>query len=150
MIKIYIISDSNKHFEEAISEYVKRLWKTCEIVKIKPVKNGTNKQIIEKETSELLKKLEKEKAYKIVLNPRWKSLTTLKLYNLVEQKKQNYPSVAFIIGWANGLDYDSLNWSIDFNLNLWEMTMPHSLALLVILEQVYRLDMIKKGTSYDK
>jgi 23S rRNA pseudoU1915 N3-methylase RlmH len=30
------------------------------------------------------------------------------------------------------------------------MTMPHSLALLVILEQIYRLEMIKKGTSYDK
>jgi len=39
MYKIIIISDSNKHFEIPISEYVKRLGKTCEIIKIKPVKN---------------------------------------------------------------------------------------------------------------
>jgi 23S rRNA pseudoU1915 N3-methylase RlmH len=33
---------------------------------------------------------------------------------------------------------------------LWKMTMPHSLAFLVILEQIYRIEMIKKWTNYDK
>jgi len=61
MYKILIISDSNKHFDEAIGEYVKRLSKTCEIIKLKPIKNGSEKQIIEKETSEVIKKLEKLK-----------------------------------------------------------------------------------------
>lgn len=150
MIKIYIISDSNKHFEEPIKEYVKRLWKICEIVKLKPVKNWSDSQIIEKETKELISKLDKEKGYKIVLNPRGKSLNTDKLYEVVESKKQTHSDIIFIIGWANGLDYDSLKDKTDFNLNLWEMTMPHSLALLVILEQVYRLEMIKKGTNYNK
>jgi len=150
MYKILIISDSNKHFDEAIGEYVKRLSKTCEIIKLKPIKNGSEKQIIEKETSEVIKKLEKLKWFKVVLNPVWKSLNTKKLFNLIEEKKQTNPQIIFIIGWANWLNYNSLKNYIDFNLNLWEMTMPHSLALLVIIEQVYRLEMIKKGTSYDK
>ena len=150
MYKILITSDSNKHFDSAILEYVKRLWKICEIIKLKPVKNGTEKQIIEKETSEVIKKLEKFKWFKVVLNPVWKSLNTKKLFNLIEEKKQTNSNIIFIIGWANGLDYDYLKNYIDFNLNLWEMTMPHSLALLVIIEQIYRLEMIKKGTSYDK
>jgi 23S rRNA (pseudouridine1915-N3)-methyltransferase len=150
MYKILIISDSNKHFEEAIQEYIKRLWKKCEIIKLKPIKNGTEKQIIEKETDEIIKKIEKLKWFKIVLNPVWKSLNTNKLFNLIEEKKQTNSHIIFIIGWANWLNYDFLKDYIDFDLNLWEMTMPHSLALLVIIEQVYRLEMIKKGTAYNK
>lgn len=150
MIKIYIFADSYKHFEEAIVEYVKRLWKKCEIVKMRPTKKWTDSQIIESETFEIITKLEKEKWYKIVLSPRWKSLNTSKFYDLVEQKKHSFSDIVFCIGWALWFDYDKLKSSIDFELNLWEMTMPHSLALLVILEQIYRLEMIKKGTAYDK
>jgi len=150
MYKIIITSDSNKHFESAILEYVKRLWKTCEIIKLKPVKNGSNKQIIEKETENLIKILEKQKGFKIVLNPTWKSLNTEKLFSLIEEKKQHYSNIIFIIGWALGIDYFKIKNHIDFELNLWEMTMPHSLALLVIIEQIYRIEMMKKGTSYNK
>lgn len=150
MFKVFIISDSNKHFETPIWEYVKRLAKECEIVKIKPIKNWRDIQIIDRETDELIKLLEKQKWYKIVLNPKWKNIDTNELYNLVETKKQDFSNIIFIIWWANGIDYEKLKKYIHFELNLWKMTMPHSLALLVILEQIYRLTMRKKGTSYDK
>jgi 23S rRNA (pseudouridine1915-N3)-methyltransferase len=150
MYKIIITWDSFKHFESPIKEYVKRLWKTCEIVKLKPVKNWSDSQIIEKETNNLIKFLEKQSWFKIVLNPLWKSFDTSSLYNFIEWKKQNFWNIVFIIWWALGLDYKNLKNNIDFEINLWELTMPHSLALLVLLEQIYRLEMIKKGTSYDK
>jgi 23S rRNA (pseudouridine1915-N3)-methyltransferase len=38
----------------------------------------------------------------------------------------------------------------DLELSLSDLTFPHSLALLILVEQIYRLSMIKKGTSYDK
>jgi hypothetical protein len=38
MIKIYIFADSYKHFEEPIKEYIKRLGKSVELVKLKPIK----------------------------------------------------------------------------------------------------------------
>ncbi len=150
MHKIIIFSDSNKHFEIPILEYKKRLWKNIEIIKIKPQKNWTDLQIIEKETNELIKKLEKISEFKIILNPTWKSLNTKNFFQLIEEKKQNNWNIIFIIGGAFGLDYQKLQNYIDFSLNLWEMTMPHSLALLVLLEQIYRIEMIKKGTSYNK
>ncbi len=150
MIKIYIFVDSYKHFETPINEYIKRLGKTIELIKLKPVKKWTNSQIIESETDLLLEKLSKEKWYKIVLNPEGKSYDTRAFYDLIELKKQTYPDIIFAIGWAWWLNYDKLKQDIDFNLNLGNMTMPHSLALLVLLEQIYRLDMIKKWTSYDK
>ncbi len=150
MYKIIITSDSNKHFDSAIKEYVKRLWKTCEIIKLKPVKNWTDKQIIEKETDNLIKILEKQKWFKIILNPEWKSLNTVKLYRLISEKKHGFSNFNFIIGGALGVYYSKIQNLVDFELNLWEMTMPHSLALLVILEQIYRLEMIGKWTSYNK
>ncbi len=147
MTKIYIPADSFKHFEIPIAEYQKRLWKSCKIIKVKPVKNWN---IIEKETEEIIKRLEKENWYKIVLNPKWESFSTEKLSELIENKKQNHPNIIFLIWWANGLDYEKLKPHIDLELNLWELTMPHALALLVILEQIYRLEMIKKWSNYHK
>jgi 23S rRNA pseudoU1915 N3-methylase RlmH len=54
------ISDSDKHRDTAIQEYTKRLGKTVSIEDIKPVKNGTQEQIISKETEIILEKLEKK------------------------------------------------------------------------------------------
>ncbi len=150
MYKIIVTSDSNKHFESAILEYIKRLWKICEIIKLKPVKNWTNKQIIEKETENIIKKLNNFKWFKIILNPNWKSLSTEKLYKLISDTKHISPNIIFIIGWALWINYLKIKNNIDFELNLWEMTMPHSLALLVIIEQIYRLEMISKGGNYNK
>ena len=150
MYKIIIISDSNKHFDSAIKEYEKRLGKNLEIIKIKPIKNGNDIQIIEKETGELIKKIKRINWFKIILNPNWKSFNTRTFYDFIENKKINYWNIIFIIWWALGLDYQKIKTNIDFELNLWEMTMPHSLALLVISEQIYRIEMMKKGTSYNK
>jgi len=150
MYKIILISDSNKHFDSAINEYEKRLWSKLEIIKIKPAKNWSLEQIIEKETNLLISKLDNIKWFKIVLNPVWSSLDTKKLYDFIENKKHVYSNIIFIIWWANWLDYNLLKSHVDFSLNLWNMTMPHSLAFLVIIEQIYRLEMIKKWTNYDK
>lgn len=150
MIKIYIIADSYKHFQIAIKEYEKRLWKSIELIKLKPVKNWTNNQIIEKETDLLIKKIEKENSFKIVLNPKWKNLDTKEFSRLIESKLQSTWNISFIIGWAFWFSYEKLKPYINYELNLWSMTMPHSLALLVLLEQVYRVGMIKKWTSYHK
>lgn len=150
MYKIIIISDSNKHFDSAIKEYEKRLWNNLEITKIKPVKNWTCSQIIEKETNLLISQLDKKKGFKVLLNPVWSVINTKEVYSLIENKKHNFSDIVFIIWWANGLNYGLFKSHIDYDLSLWKMTMPHSLALLVIIEQIYRLEMIKKWTSYDK
>jgi len=150
MIKILTLVDSFKHFESAIKEYEKRLWKECEIIKLKPEKNGSDSQIIEKETDLLIKRLDKENGFKIVLNPNGRNFSTEEFYDFMEIKKQNNKNIIFIIGWALGINYEKLKWNIDFEINLWKMVLPHSLAILVLIEQIYRVWMIKKGTSYHK
>jgi 23S rRNA (pseudouridine1915-N3)-methyltransferase len=150
MIKIITLVDSFKHFETAIKEYEKRLWKECEIIKLKPEKNGSDEQIISKETDILIQKLEKENWIKIVLNPNGKNFSTEEFYKFIEEKKQIHKNIIFVIWWALGINYSKLKPHIDFEINLWKMDLPHSLAILVLIEQIYRVWMIKKWTSYHK
>ncbi len=150
MYKIIVISDSNKHFSSAINEYEKRLAKKIDVIKLKPIKNLVASQTIKQETNLIISKLSKLKGFKIILNPAWNRLDTKKLFSFLENKKHSFPNIIFIVGWVNWLDYSLLNSHVNYSLSLGEMTMPHSLALLVVLEQIYRLEMIKKGTDYDK
>jgi 23S rRNA (pseudouridine1915-N3)-methyltransferase len=150
MIKIYIFADSYKIYEKAIWEYEKRLWKYFKIEKLKPFKNTNSTLVIEKETEILKNFLEKEKSFKIILSIEWKKFNTDNFYKYIEEKKQNVWNISFFVWWANWLDYKKLYNYSDLQLSLSDFTLPHSLALLILVEQIYRLSMIKKGTSYDK
>lgn len=57
--------------------------------------------------------------------------------------------VAFVIGGAFGLDRRVLDRS-DSRLSLSAMTLPHELARVVLLEQLYRASTILAGTPYHK
>lgn len=150
MIKIYIFADSHKHFSEAIFEYKKRLGKQIEIIELKPVKKWTPDQIIQSESKILSERLDKESGYKIVLSPNGKNISTEDFGNIIETQKNSGNKIILAIGWANGLDYSLLKNSIDYELSLWKMILPHSLAFMVLLEQVYRCSEIERGSGYHK
>lgn len=85
-----------------------------------------------------------------MLSPEGKKYNTGKFYKLIEKSKQNFGNVSFFVWWANWLDYKKLQQYSDLQLSLSDFTLPHSLALLVLVEQIYRLGQIKKGTNYNK
>lgn len=150
MIKIYIFADSHKHFSDAVSEYKKRLWKQVEIIELKPVKKWTPQQIIIAESKILNEKLMWEQGYKIVLSPDWKNISTEQFRDIIETQKNSGKKILLAIGWANGLDYSLLKNSIDFELSLGQMILPHSLAFTLLLEQVYRCSEMERGSGYHK
>jgi len=149
-MKIYIFADSHKHFSDAISEYKKRLGKQVEIIELKPVKKWTSEQIIQSESKILGEKLDKESGYKIILSPNGKNISTEELQKIIETQKNSWKKIIVAIWWANGLDYGFLKNSIDFELSLWKMILPHSLAFTVLLEQIYRCSEIERGSGYHK
>ncbi|NOZ44114.1 MAG: hypothetical protein GXP45_03085 [bacterium] len=69
-IIILAITDSDKHFSTAIFEYTKRLRKQIAIQDIKPTKYGTQIQIMEKDTQNVISILENKLSqyYKILLS----------------------------------------------------------------------------------
>ena len=139
------ISDSDKHWANAIWEYTKRLWKSVILENLKPCKNGTRQQIIEKETWEILEKLNKK--YKdwdyVLMSKDGDLVSTEKLLDICKNK-----NIVFIIWWPYGLDEDELVKIWAKKVAFWKITLPHWLAKLTLLEQIYRIWTIETGKSY--
>ncbi len=57
--------------------------------------------------------------------------------------------ISFIIGSSYGLS-DKIKSMADFKMSMSEMTFPHQLARIMLLEQIYRAFMISSGKSYHK
>jgi len=148
MIKIIAFVDSFKHYNEPILEFQKRLWKTIDFIKLKPSKKKEISEIIAEETDILKKYLEKTKWFKILLFINWKTLDSVSFSEFIEEKQVQFSDIVFIIWWAFWVDFEKISENIDFRFSFWPMTFPHSLAILMLLEQVYRAQTIKKWSSY--
>lgn len=144
-IKLICISDSDKHFAQAIAEYCKRLGTDLQIIDIKPEKNGNRQQIITKETEKLIDALAKHKdSHRILLAKEGKEYTTENFVKMIEK----YNTITFVIGGPYWPDLTLIKPHIDDYVAFGAMTMPHGLAKLVLLEQVYRGKMIMEGREY--
>ena len=143
-IKILCVSDSDKHFASAIDEYLKRMGKDVEIITLKPEKNWTREQIIAKETDTVISKLAKDTNYKILLSKDGKQTTTEDLVGVLS----THNSITFIIGGPYGLDEPKLDSIINIKVAFGKITLPHGLAKLTVLEQVYRVKSIMDWKEY--
>jgi len=68
---------------------------------------------------------------------------------LGQQRDRSVPAMAFLIGGPDGLDPD-LRASAQRTWSLGRLTLPHELARLVLLEQLYRAGSILQGTPYHR
>ncbi len=144
MFILLSISDSDKHREKVVEEYTKRLGKSVKIENIKPNRKGNTQQMIQADTENIIAKLEKFSEYqKILLSKEGKQLDTLALHKFLTDK-----NCVFIIGWPYGLDEPVLAKYIDVKISFWAITLPHGLAKVTLLEQLYRIGTIEDGKSY--
>lgn len=147
MYKIIAIYDSLKHFEIPIKEYEKRLGKNLKIVQLKPSKKDTVEEIKKDETLRLIEALSKEKGCKVLLDIGGQNCTTENFLKFLETKQQTYGNITFVIGGVFGFTSD-LKKHVNESFSLSLLTFPHNLALLNLLEQIYRIESIKSGKSY--
>lgn len=92
-----------------------------------------------------------EGSYRIALDERGSQLTTLEISDGLT-RLENSPGikkVAFLIGGANGHS-PALRDQCDEIWSLSTMTMQHELALVVLLEQLYRAYTVKRGEPYHR
>ncbi len=85
----------------------------------------------------------------IALDPRGAEMTSEGLTSYMQKIIDSPRSITFVIGGAYGLDKEIIG-RADLVLSLSKMTMPHLLAKLVLLEQIYRAQTIVAGHPYHK
>ena len=146
-----------KFYQDAISEYSKRLSRYCKLNIIEVPDEKTpdkasetvEEQIKEKEGQRILAKLS-EDAYTIVLAIDGKSLDSVELAEKIQTLGVNGTShIQLIIGGSLGL-HDSVLKKADFKLSFSRMTFPHQLMRVILLEQIYRSYRIISGEPYHK
>ena len=141
------ISDSDKHFSSAIEEYLKRLGKQISFETLKPFKDTNRELIIQKETEQIVKVIEKKYQHfkKFLLIKEGERLTTEELHQEISHK-----DCVFIIGGPYGLLEKDIKRQFPDSkqLSFWAITMPHGLAKLVLIEQLYRCSTLDIWKNY--
>jgi 23S rRNA (pseudouridine1915-N3)-methyltransferase len=90
----------------------------------------------------------KTKWYKVLLFIEWEQFWTLEFAKFIEENELKYSNLVFIIWWAYWVNINLLEKYINFKLSLSSMTFPHSQAIMILLEQIYRVVCMKKGIAY--
>jgi 23S rRNA (pseudouridine1915-N3)-methyltransferase len=87
---------------------------------------------------------------RVVLDERGEQITSRDLARkLTNWELQRTKAVAFLIGGADGHS-DELRRKADWRWSLSPLTLQHELALVVLLEQLYRARCINAGTPYHR
>ena len=75
-------------------------------------------------------------------------MDTTEFSNMLEDAKNASEDTIFIIGGSYGLDLEIFSGIMHKTMKISDFVMPHSLALLVLIEQIYRAHEIMKGSGY--
>ena len=146
-----------KHYREACAEYVKRLklLRAVELIEIKEeplVDEGQpalREKALEAEAKRILGRLDKDDVA-VALAPNGKMMDSTEFARMIDPTASpEIRRMVFIIGSSHGLGrevYTHCRWSLSFG----PMTFPHQLARVMLLEQIYRAEMILRGRAYHK
>jgi 23S rRNA (pseudouridine1915-N3)-methyltransferase len=146
-----------KFFKDAISEYSKRLSKYCtlEVIEVADEKTSENASDVEialvkdKEGERILKAI-KDKDFVIALAILGKQMDSVAFSKYIENLTiTGHSSIVFVIGGSLGLS-DSVLSRSDFKISFSEMTFPHQLMRVILLEQIYRGMRIINNEPYHK
>lgn len=145
-----------KYFRDAIDEYVKRLGKyvNLDIVEVADEKcpetlsQAEEIQVKEKEGERLIKAI--KDSYAVALAIDGKKMTSEGLAKWTENNMvRGVSHISFVIGGSLGLSDEVLK-RADYKLSFSDMTFPHQLMRVILLEQIYRAQRIMKNEPYHK
>lgn len=144
------------YLKEAVAEYSKRLSAYCKltVVQLKEARlsdSPSEKEIenaLEEEARSILAEMS-PRAYKIAMCVEGKQMSSEKLAQRLESVSSQTSEVCFVIGSSHGLA-ERVKSACDMRLSVSELTFPHQLLRVILLEAVYRAFNIIAGTKYHK
>jgi len=151
---VWPASSSEKDFAEAIDRYLKRIrhFYPIEVVEV-PAERGRQTQsdatTMRSQSSRLLAAIP-ARGTVVVLDERGQMLDSLKFARWLERLTIDSPhGIHFVVGGDVGLD-DSVRNRAYKVLSLSAMTLPHQVAWVVLLEQIYRACTLMRNIRYHK
>ena len=146
MIKIICFGKLKENYLiNAVNDYFERVNKYHKI-SILELKDSEN--IIDEE-KELLKIIQNDKSYKILLDIKGEEVSSIEFSTLINDKLTHFSSITFIIGSSNGVS-ENIKSFVNQRISFGKITMPHGLFRAVLLEQIYRSFKILNNESYHK
>lgn len=138
--------------DEACEDYLKRFppdWKVeVKALKAEPREGKPVAAIMQAEATRMEAVLERG-VRRVILDERGSRLTSVQLAERTEAWLNDGRNVAFIIGGADGLAPE-LKQSADEAIRLSDMTLPHALARVLLLEQLYRAWSLRNNHPYHR
>lgn len=118
-------ADDVAHYEKLLSRYAR-----IELVELR-------------EDEQVARRLP-ERAFVSLLDPAGRMPDSLQFGEFLEARRQSGLDLCFVVGGPFGLELEG----VDHRLSLGKMTLPHQLARVVLLEQLYRAHKILAGERY--
>lgn len=146
-----------KYWKDAIEEYSKRIsrFAKLQVIELKETRISDNpsqaeeEKVKESEGEEILKKI-KPGDYCITLEILGKQLDSVQLADKVKTLGvEGKSTIDFVIGGSLGLS-PAVSKRADFKLSFSNMTFPHQMMRVILLEQVYRAFKINNNETYHK
>jgi 23S rRNA (pseudouridine1915-N3)-methyltransferase len=146
-----------RYLEQGIAEYKKRLQSYCRLTIIEVADRAAPDNlsplqlegIKSSEGKDILIRI-KDPAYVIALDEGGIKISSVGMSRHMDRLSVNGKgNIMFIIGGSNGLSEQVLN-RADMRLSFSDMTFPHQLMRLILLEQIYRWFKISRNEPYHK
>ena len=118
-------SDDVQHYQKLLARHVKL-------------------ELIEVREDEQVTRRIPDRTYVALLDRGGEELDSVSFSGWLEERRQSGRDVCFVIGGPFGLELEE----VDHRLSLGRITLPHQLARVVLLEQLYRGHKILAGEPY--
>ena len=118
-------SDDVQHYQKLLARHVKL-------------------ELIEVREDEQVARRIPERAFVSLLDREGEELDSVAFSDFLEARRQSAQDLCFVIGGPFGLELDE----VDHRMSLGRITLPHQLARVVLLEQLYRGHKILAGEPY--
>ena len=157
MMKITVVAVGKlkeRFWADACAEYLKRLKPYAKVAVVEipdkdPVKAGGDSAAVQKESDALLQAIP-ESAHVVLLAIDGTQRSSEGFSQRLESLAlEGVSEVAFVIGGSLGVS-DAVRARANETLSFGPITLPHNLARVVLLEQVYRAFKIMRGEPYHK
>lgn len=149
-IRVIYVGKISPLFTEAVELYKERIshYEKLEMIEIRQAKKLPQNKVIRNEGESILATLGDEETV-VALTEEGRRFSSIGFAKWLADARLVAQPVSFVIGGAYGLSND-VKLRSDLALSLSSMTTQHDIALLILMEQLYRASTILRGEEYHK